>query len=106
MAKTVKLAKLGKQSIPKSKTYGPSVAGWKKGDVECPANFPRAVTGGYLVKGIDNWKVTSNHKIELSYWAKGRDRWFVSVAHTPLDPGEPGTLKPWTLKVSVKCTKK
>lgn len=103
VAKTVKL---GKPSIVKSKTYGPGPAGWKKGDVECPANFPRAVTGGYLVTGIDNWLVTSNYKIELSYFANGRDRWFVSVQHKPLDPGEPASLKLWSLKVSVKCTKK
>ena len=103
--KTVKF-KLGKPTVFRSKTYGPSPAGWKAGDVECPASFPRAVIGGYVVKGIKNWHVTSNYKIELSNWAKGRDRWFVSVQHSPLDPGEPASMKHWTLKVSVECAKK
>jgi hypothetical protein len=101
-----KYVKTGKPSVFKSKTYGPGPAGWKAGDVECPSSFPRAVVGGYLVKGIDNWHVTSNYKIELSNWSKGRDRWFVAVQHAPLDPGEPESLKFWSLKVSVKCTKK
>jgi hypothetical protein len=98
--------KLRKPSILRSKTYGPSPAAWKQGEVECPSSYPRAVTGGYLVNGIDNWHATSNHKIELSYFAKGRDRWYVSIQHAPLDSGEPASMKHWTLKVSVKCTKK
>jgi hypothetical protein len=100
-----KNTKLGTPSIVKSKTLGGSY-GWRGGYVECPASFPHAVTGGYLVKGVADWNVLANHGIYLAGWGgKAVDRWYVSVHRGPLEPGEP-PYKSWTLKASVECAKK
>ena len=78
-----------------TKSQGPN-PGAKFVFLQCPASHPKVVTGGFVVKGIDDYDVYSNAP---NSWSSP-DSWITHVAQ-----GSP-PLKSWTLKVSAKCAKK